>query len=394
MKVLRLKKDEDRRLLAGHLWIYSNEIDPKRTSLGEFSGGDLVVVENHSGRKLGLAYVNPHCLLCARLLSHDAYEKINADFFRKRFERALQAREKIADKPFYRLIFGESDFLPGLVIDRYGDLLVIQITTAGMEQQKAFIIEALSSLLNPKYILLKNTSSERKIEGLACYQEWVSEKMPDEEKAMVVENNTQFYFPLLEGQKTGWFYDHRLNRQRLCQYVKNQKVLDVFSYVGAFAIPAAVAGADSVHCIDSSELALNYLKENAALNKVEEKIKTIKQDAFDALKKLKEQSKRFDVIILDPPAFIKRKKDLKEGKLAYLQLNILALQLLDTSGILLSASCSMHLSSLDLLNILRQAGVKTRKNIKIIEQGHQGPDHPIHPAISESNYLKSFLAIV
>lgn len=386
---IRLQKNQERRILAGHHWIYSNEIDSKFSPLKSLTPGDLVFVENYQGKPLGIAYINPNTLLCARILTRDSKEKIDTDFFMMRIQQALTWREKMFDKPFYRLIFSESDGLPGLIIDRFNDTLVGQINTAGMQKLMDHIVVALQRVINPKHILWRNDTAYREVEGLP--QEVVGEA-PD--ICIVEENNCVFHGPIRHGQKTGWFYDHRFSRERLTHYVKNKTVLDVFSYLGAFAIPQAKAGATHVTCIDISEKATLSILENAKLNQVENKVSCITDDAFNALEKLKAENKKFDVIILDPPAFIKRKKDQEKGLIAYLQINQLAMQLLNENGILLSASCSMHLSRDELLNTIRRAGLKTQKTVRILEQLHQAPDHPIHPSIEETNYLKGFICSV
>lgn len=391
-KLLRLKKREERRLLAGHPWIYSNEIDVAKTPLTGFASGESVLVENHQGKVLGGAYVNPHSLICARIISRDPNVALNKELLVTRLQRALALRENLFDKPFYRLAYGDSDQLPGLVVDRYGDVLVIQITTAGMECLKQEIAAALIEVVKPKSILLRNDSSVRKQEGLEQYIESLYGEPPAQIE--IEENKARFLVPIQAGQKTGWFYDQRLNRSMMHKYVQGKRVLDVFSYIGAWGIQAALAGASEVVCVDSSEQALAWLHENAELNQCEQKISTIHEDAFTALTKLREANEFFDVIILDPPAFIKRRKDSKEGLIAYRRLNELAMRLFKQSGILISASCSLHFHHEDFVDALRMAGNHRNVTLQIIEQGHQGPDHPIHPAIPETDYLKAFVANV
>lgn len=386
---LRLLKDQERRLLAGHAWIYSNEIDNKATPLKSVTAGALVQLETANGSPLGIAYVNPNTLLCARLLSRDSRHAIDTQFFIERIQQALQWREQCFQQPFYRLVYSESDGLPGLIIDRFGDTLVGQMNTAGIQALSSMIVEALLTVIKPQHILWRNDNAYRQLEGLAA--ENIIAHGDPAKHCLVEENDCIFHAPIFEGQKTGWFYDHRSNRAALLKYVKNKKVLDIFSYLGAFAIPAAKAGARHVTCIDVSEKAIQLIKGNAKLNHVEDNITCIHDDAFAALEKLIASGERFDVIVLDPPAFIKRKKDAKAGALAYQKINALALQLLNSSGILLSASCSMHLSRDELLNLIRRAGLKTQKTIRVLEQLHQAADHPIHPSIEETNYLKGFI---
>lgn len=386
---LRLKKNEDRRLRAGHAWVYSNEVDTKQTPLKEFSVGQWCHVTNSRGRILGTAYVNPNTLICARLVSRFEKKTLTLNILKQKIQQALKLREKVFSVPCYRLIFGESDALPGLVVDRYYDILVVQITTAGMDNIQNDIIEALSDVINPETILLRNDSSSRELEGLELYSKTVLGSLPD--LVELEENDTRFVTSLEQGQKTGWFYDHRLNRQRMQQYVKNKRVLDVFSYVGGWGVQALQAGAKEVTCVDSSAFALDLAQQSAALNNKEKKFSTLEGDAFEVLKSLAEEGEKFDVVILDPPAFVKRRKDLKEGSLAYRRVNRLAMNLIKHEGILVSASCSYHLGREQLLNEIRQASYLANVECQVLEQGHQGPDHPVHPAMKETDYLKSYI---
>ena len=386
---LRLKKNEDRRLRAGHAWVYSNEVDTKQTPLKEFAAGQWCHVTNSRGRVLGTAYVNPNTLICARLVSRFEKQILSPERLVKKIQQALRLRETIFSVPCYRLVFGESDALPGLVVDRYFDTLVVQITTAGMDNIQDDIVEALTEVIKPKTILLRNDSSSRELEGLELYSKTVVGILP--ELVELEENGTRFVTSLEQGQKTGWFYDHRLNRQRTQQYVKDKRVLDVFSYVGGWGVEALQAGAKDVTCVDASAFALDLAKQSAALNNKEDRFTSLEGDAFDILKSLAEDKAKFDVVILDPPAFVKRRKDFKEGSLAYRRINRLAMNLVQNEGILVSASCSYHLGHEQLLNEIRQASYLANVDCQVLEQGHQGPDHPVHPAMKETDYLKSFI---
>lgn len=388
---LRLKKGEGRRLRAGHPWIYSNEIDTAVTPLKAFTPGQEVLVQGADQSLIGTAYVNPRSLIAARLFSRETDAKLDQDFFMVRIKAALALREQLFDKPFYRLVFSEGDGLPGLVIDRFGNDFVLQINTAGMELKIDAIMGALKAIFPDIHsILLRNDSGIREHEGLPLYVKPGWETPPEE--IQLEENGVPFYAPLLKGQKTGWFYDHRLNRARLKQYVAGKTVLDVFSYLGSFGIQAARFGAKQVDCIDASAYACEFIARNAALNNVADKVNVICQDAFDALKACLQENKQYDVIILDPPAFVKKAKDLKEGLLAYQRLNELAIKLLVPGGILVSCSCSMHVSTEELMNILQRVAFRTGATIQILERGHQGPDHPLHVSIPETDYLKAIFA--
>jgi 23S rRNA (cytosine1962-C5)-methyltransferase len=385
---IRLKKGEDRRIRFGHPWIFSNEIATSISPIKSYSIGQQVVVEAHDGRLLGSAYVNPHSLIIARIFSHIPHTHLDSDFFKEKLAQALHMRSDLFAKPFYRLAFSEGDLVPGLVIDRFGSDLVVQINTAGMELHKETIASVLSDLLPATSILLRNDSQIRLQEGLNNYVHAIYGSPPD--IITIEENNIVFACPLLTGQKTGWFYDHRDNRAKLNRYVRNKGVLDVFSYLGAFAVSAAVFGADQVDCIESSAVACDFILKNAELNNVANKLQVINKDAFDAMKALIHDKKKYDVIILDPPAFIKKSKDHKEGMVAYQRINELALQLLRKDGILVSCSCSMHMSCDDLTQIIQRAAFKTQHRLQLLERGYQGPDHPIHIAIPETDYLKAF----
>ncbi len=391
IKTLRLNRNEERRLKGGHLWIYSNEVDTGVSPLKQFKAGEQVRVEAHGGKFLGMAYVNPHSLICGRLVSRDDH-LLDRSLLVHRLNQALALRQQLFDQPFYRLVYGESDLLPGLVVDRFGDHLSVQLNTAGMDALKSEIIDALQKVIKPKSILLRNDSSVRALEGLHSEIEVAVGDSPSEVE--LIENGVRFYAPLQDGQKTGWFYDQRPNRAMLKRYVQGKRVLDVFSYVGSFAVQAAAFGAAEVWAVDASELALDIAQKNAELNGVADKFTGAEGDAFDVLKALKEEDERFDVIIVDPPAFIKRKKDHEEGLNAYRRINELAMRLLKADGILLAASCSMHLQRDELVEVLRGASRHLDRHLQIIEDGMQGPDHPVHPAIPETRYLKAFVTRV
>lgn len=387
--VLTLKAREDKRLRIGHLWVFSNEVDTVKSPLKGLEPGGLCRVEDSRGQAIGLAAVNPNALICARLLTRRADATIDEGWFIRRIERALALRERLYDKPFYRLVYGESDGLPGLVIDRYGDICVVQLGTAGMERFKAEIVESLKHVLTPVGILFRNDVPVREMEGLPAYVEALG-KVP--ESIEIDEGGVRFVVPLDAGQKTGWFYDQHANRDRLVSYVKDKRVLDVFSYIGGWALRAAKFGTASVTAVDSSASALEAAQRNAALNGVT--LETLKGQATDVLKQLRDAGRKFDVVIVDPPALIKRKKDMDAGAEHYALLNRLAMQLLEGDGILVSCSCSHHMSEEHLQRLLLRESRNHRRNLQILERGGQGPDHPVHPAIPETLYLKALFCRV
>ena len=385
---LKLKKNEERRVLAGHLWIFSNEVDTKSTPLSNFHPGETVSVIGNSGRPLANAYVNPHSLICARIFSHHTRQELNKSFFAARINQALSLRQHCFNAPFYRLINSEGDLLPGLVVDRFDDTLVIQISTLGMDARQEIIAQTLDEILQPATIVLNNNTKAREQEGLKTFTEVIKGQPP--EFLQVIENDAIFHVPAVGGQKTGWFYDHRMNRLAMRKWVKDKNVLDVFSYVGGWGIQAAMAGAHCVNCIEASETACAMLRSNAQLNHMPDRINITTADAFDALTTMKQRKEKYDVIILDPPAFIKRKKDLKQGTIAYQRLNKLAMELVSSNGMLISASCSFHLSREQHLKILRTSAQQSGHPLQIVEEGGLGPDHPVHPAIAETAYLSCF----
>lgn len=384
---IRLKPKEDRRIKGGHMWIYSNEVDTKNTPIQALEPGTEVIVEEQSGKPLGRGYVNHHSLICCRMLSRDARKSIDKKFLIRRLEQALSLRDQVYSEPFYRAVYGDSDGLSGLVVDRFGDYLVAQLNTAGMEKLKPLLLDALQAVFKPKAILWRNDSPLREQEGLELKVEVASGEWP--QQLEVIENGVSFQIDSQAGQKTGWFYDHRENRRELMRWVKGKRVLDVFSYVGGWGLQAMAAGADSLVAVDASEAALDQLHRNAEQQGFAEKVACYEGNAFDVLNALIEQGERFDVVVIDPPAFIKRKKDFKTGVSAYKKLNTLAMRLMEKGGLLVSASCSMHLPEETLLDTVRGVARHVDRHPQLIFRGNQGPDHPVHPAIPETHYLKA-----
>jgi len=388
MLSLKLKPKEERRLRAGHLWVFSNELETGE-SFKTLIPGSLCRVEDARGKPLGTGYVNPRTLLAVRLLTGDAAATIDTDWFVRRIQAALRLREVLYPTPHYRLIHAESDGLPGLVVDRYGDVLCAQFTTAGMENLKPLVIEALQAVLRPKGIFLRNDSGSRELEGLSSYTEEIG-AVP--EQIEVIESGVHFTAPLKGGQKTGWFFDQHDNRDRLWRYAKDSRVLDVCSYIGGWALRAHAFGAAELTCVDSSQAALDAALANARRNGAE--LEALKGDALDALKQLRAEGRQFDVIVVDPPALIKRKKDYEAGLEHYAALNRAAMQVMPTDGILISCSCSHHLEAEALQRILLREARSAGRRLQILEQGGAGPDHPVHPAIPETRYLKAFFCRV
>ncbi len=384
---LVLKPREERRLQAGHLWIFSNEVDVAATPLTAFEPGAQVQVMSSGGRFLGYAYVNPRTLISARLLGSDPGFPPGKSLLVHRLKVALALRERLFNAPFYRLAFGEADRLPGLVVDRYGDVLVAQIGTAGMEAQMADIQDALVKVVAPKALLWKNDSPVRGLEGLERRVEAAFGEVPD--VVDVPEGGVKFRVPLAAGQKTGWYFDQTANRAMLARHAKAARVLDVFSHAGGFGLQAGRAGAASVTCIDSSAIALAAARTTAEANGLQAEL--LGGDAFETLQALIADRRKFDVVVVDPPAFIKRRKDHPKGLAAYRRINLLAMRLLDRDGLLMSCSCSYHLEPGELTNAVQRAARHLGRFAQLIGVGAQSPDHPVHPAIDETRYLRAFL---
>ena len=387
---LRLKRGEDRRLTAGHLWVFSNEVDTARTPLTAFQPGDLCRVVSDRDKFLGYAYVNPHSLISARILGRSAQHPPDKSLIVHRLQVAQALRRSLYEKPFYRLVYGESDALPGLVLDRFGDVVVGQIATAGMEALRPQIEAAVKKVISPSAMVWKNDAGARDLEGLPHYVETAFGEAP--EFVFVEEGGVNYRVPLGSGQKTGWFFDQASNRLALRKYVGGARVLDVFSYLGAWGLGALKAGATEVTCVDSSATALEQLQASADANGLKPSV--LKGDAFDVMESLHEQGRRFDVVVVDPPAFIKRKKDVPKGEAAYKRLNQLAMQLLERDGILVSCSCSYHMEPDHLLTAIQRGARHLGRFAQVVEVGGQAPDHPIHPAIPETRYLKAFFCRV
>ncbi|QJD71614.1 class I SAM-dependent rRNA methyltransferase [Marinobacterium sp. LSUCC0821] len=387
-KTLVLQQGADRRLRGGHVWIYSNEVDNKQSPLKDFEVGEQVRVVDAQGRPRGSAIINPNTLICGRIFSRDENQALDKSLIIHRLNIALSLREMNFTDPCYRLVYGDSDGLPGLVIDRFFDIFVIQISTAGMEKVQHHVIDALNKVFQPQAIVLRNDGKFRENEGLEAYVEVIQGQIGD--VSPLRENGVNLVAPLLTGQKTGWFYDHRENRARMMGMVKDKKVLDLFSYVGGWGAQALAAGASEVACVDASAGALEIAVENAKLQNALPRLRAMQGDAFDLCKALVADKERFDVVIVDPPAFIMRKKDIRNGERAYSRINNFAMRLLKRGGVLVSASCSMHLETNSLVDILRTNSRELDRQGQIFAQGYQGADHPIHPAIPETEYLKAY----
>ena len=396
LPTLQLKRHEERRLRAGHLWVFSNEIDVAATPLKTIAPGAIARILSSKGEFLGFGYVNPAALIAARILSRHEREPINAALLRSRLLAAAELRSFLGRGVFHRWVYGESDRLPGLVLDRFGDVVVGQIATLGMELQKDAISAAVRAIPGVSTLIWKNDSGARALEQLPESVELAFGSLPTEltiEETAASGKPLRYRVALAQAQKTGWFYDQTDNRARLAACMRpGARLLDVCSYVGAWGLTALAAGAGSALCVDSSQAALDAAEANGRLNGLTLAVR--KGDAFDVLQELAASKERFDVVVVDPPAFIKRKKDLPQGAAAYRKLNQLAMRLLTDGGLLVSCSCSWHLPAEALLDAIQAGARHLDRLVQVIAVGGQSADHPIHPAIPETRYLKAFFARV
>lgn len=382
-KELILKKGEEKRILSGHLWVFSNEVKEIR---GLPASGDTVRLIDGSGRFIGIGFFNTDSLISFRFLSGKD-EEINSDFFKTRIKNAVDFRRNIyPGLESFRAVFGESDCLPGLIVDKYGEYLAVQFLSAGMEKNKDLVVNALRDVFSPKGIIARNDSALRKLEGLESKVEVIFGNVP--ERFRIEENGCVFWVDLYSGQKTGFFFDQRENRAALSKYCSGKKVLDCFCHTGAFGIYAAKAGASEITCVDSSKTAIALAGENAKLNCLENLFCGVEADISDYLLKIRKENIKFDIIILDPPALIKSKKHFIPGYKAYRKLSILALDNLSGSGILAVSSCSHNLSFYDFRNMLAESAGKLGKQVRLIEQRSQARDHPVLLSMPETEYLK------
>lgn len=382
MKEVKVKAKEEHRINKGHYWIFSNELENVDTTI---ESGSMVKVLDARGHQLGTGFFNPHSLIAVRLINKGE-EPVAENFIFDTIDAAYTYRKQLGIRKFGRMCYGEADGLPGLVIDRYGDYLVIDILTAGMELLKADILAAVKTIFKPVGIVLKNDSPFRVLEGLKGETEIIGE-VPDEVE--IEENKVKYIVPLSGGQKTGYYFDQRGNREFLKPFFKDKIVMDLYSYTGSFGITAAVSGAVAVWGVDSSGPAVEYATRNAALNGVSEICQYRKDDAERLLSAMKkgELPENPDMILLDPPAFVKNRKSLPQGINLYVKLNRMALEGLKKGGLLATSTCSHHITREIFMDILQQAAAKAGKKVTLIELRGQSKDHPILLGMPETEYL-------
>ncbi|MSP66672.1 MAG: class I SAM-dependent rRNA methyltransferase [Alphaproteobacteria bacterium] len=382
---VRLLPEHDRRVAGGFPWAFSNEVAMDAATKALPPGG-LVVLETARGAPVGVAMFNPHSLIAARLLAPEIDAVIDADFLAARLQTALALRARLYALPYYRLVHAEADGLPGLIVDRYGDVVVCQINSAGMERLRGEVQAALQGVLAPRALVLRADRPVRALEGLADEDDAILGELDN--PVALVENGARFRADVLGGQKTGWFFDHRDNRAFIAPLCRGGRVLDLYGYTGGFAVQAAMAGATEVLAIDRSEPALALAAQAATENGVAPRCRFERGEVFGALERLAAASERFDVVIADPPAFVKSRKELNAGARGYRKLARGAARLVASGGLLLIASCS-HLVDMATFGEEVRRGLRdVRRAGRIIRSGGAGPDHPIHPALAASAYLK------
>lgn len=383
LPVLRVKPREERRVRGGHPWVYSNEIELDAKAKALPPGSIARLIDAH-GDNVGIASFNPHSLIAARLWTADTAARIDAEFLAARLRAALSLRQRFFDRPYYRLIHAEADGFPGFVIDRYDDALAVQANTAGAEHLTPALLEALKAVLQPRAVVLRNDTAVRQLEGLPLEVKLAAGRL--DPKPAVEEGGVRFVLDLLEGQKTGWYFDLAEARAEVARLAMGQDVLDCYCHIGAFALTAAKAGARSVRGIDRSELGIELASRAARENGLDGVAAFEKGDAFAELEKL--QGRRFGVVITDPPNFVKSRKDLGPGSRAYRKLAKLAAPLVAPGGFWFVACCAHLLPAeafaKEVAIGLNQAGRQGR----IVLSGGAGPDHPVHPHLPESAYLK------
>lgn len=384
--MIRLRKQADRKVRRGYLWIFSNEID--YPAVKDLSVGGIYNVETFTGEFLGVAYANPKSLIAARLLSREKVS-IDIDFVLGRLKRAFERRRTYCkNREAYRVFFGEADLLPGLVLDLYGRHVVVQSSTAGVDRILDNILDALESLISPESIVVRNDSSIRTLEGIPIYKEVKLGSSVDGVKFK--SQNISFVSDLINGQKTGFFLDQEFNRPLLNRYIPNNTtVLDLYCYSGAWGIHALAAGATSVTAVDSSAAALELATQVACMNHYESRINIVRSDV---LQFLKSGSEKWDAIILDPPAFIKSRLKIREGRQGYIDVNKKAIERLKPGGLFVTCSCSGHMGLSDFLEAINIAAYRNGRDLRVLDVLGQGPDHPTLTAMPETRYLKVVIA--
>ncbi len=389
--IVTLKKGEGRTLKSGGLWVFDNEIS---SIVGTFKNGDIVTIHDFDGYPMGKGFINQNSKIRIRLMTRHVDQDIDAEFIMGRVRDAWEYRKKTVDVSSCRLIFGDADFLPGLVVDKFSDVLVVQSLALGIDRFKLEIVEDLKHVLKEDGIIIKGVyersdAKERDKEGMPRFKGFIGEEF--DTNVEIVENNVKYIVDVANGQKTGFFLDQKYNRLAMQKFCKDKEVLDCFTHTGSFALNAAIAGASHVIGVDASELAVNQARENAVLNQVQDKVEFKCEDVFELLPKLEEDKKLFDVVILDPPAFTKSRNSIKNAIKGYREINRRGIKLVKNGGYFATCSCSHFMDYETFTKTIGQAAANAHRRLRQVEFRTQSPDHPILWSADESYYLKFYI---
>ena len=390
--VVTLRKGAGRTLKQGGPWIYDNEIE---SIMGNFADGDIVLVHDFDGYPLGRGFINRNSKLTVRMMTRNHDTDIDEDFIRMRVQNAWEYRKKVMDDiSSCRVIFGEADFLPGIVVDKFADVLVVESLALGIDRFKVMIVDILKELMDKDGIHIRGVyersdAKVREQEGMERYKGFIGE--PFDTKVEIVENGVHYYVDVKDGQKTGFFLDQKYNRRAVAKLCKGARVLDCFTHTGSFALNAGLAGAEHVTGVDASELGIAQARENAALNGLEDRVEFICEDVFDLLPRLEKQGEKYDVVILDPPAFTKSRSSIKKAVKGYREINLRGMKLVKDGGYLATCSCSHFMDYELFTKTIGQAAQNVHKRLRQVEFRTQAPDHPILWGAGDSYYLKFYV---
>lgn len=391
LAVVVLKKGEGRLLKSGGMWIFDNEIE---SIMGKFENGDIVIVKDFDGFPMGKGFINTNSKIIVRMLSRDENVTIDSSFWEQRVRNAWEYRKKVVDTSSCRVIFGEADFFPGLVIDKFSDILVVQSLALGIDRWKTIIIEHLKRIMAEDGIVIRGVFERsdvkvRRQEGMELFKGYLGDEFSP--LVNIEENGVKYQVDVENGQKTGFFLDQKYNRLAIHKLCKDARVLDCFTHTGSFALNAGIAGAKSVLGVDASELAVEQAQKNARLNGLENKVQFICEDVFELLPRMEEAGEQFDVVILDPPAFTKSRNSVKNAVKGYREINLRAMKLVKDGGFLATCSCSHFMTYELFTQTIGQAAKNVHKRLRQVEYRTQAPDHPILWSSDESYYLKFYI---
>lgn len=386
-----LKKGAGRTLKNGGLWIYDNEVE---SVMGSFEDGDIVAVRDFDGYPLGSGFINRRSKIMIRMMTRDSHVQIDESFIRMRVKNAWEYRKKVVDTASCRVIFGEADFLPGLVVDKFADVLVVESLALGIDRYKEMIIGILKELMEADGIHIRGVyersdAKVRELEGMERQKGFIGE--PFDTKVEIIENGVRYYVDVKDGQKTGFFLDQKYNRAAVAKLCRNARVLDCFTHTGSFALNAGLAGAAHVTGVDASELGVAQARENAALNGLQDRVEFVCADVFDLLPELEKKGEKFDVVILDPPAFTKSRSSIKKAVKGYREINLRGMKLVKDGGYLATCSCSHFMDQELFTKTIGQAAQNVHKRLRQVEFRTQAPDHPILWGAGDSYYLKFYI---